>query len=105
MNFEKITYVFNLIYLVLILGITGFHIYHKLVKKEKLWSGTHKLMEAVSFIMYCGIYSGMHIFKTPKQPENNFYFIFYKCVIVSIVIMTLITSRQLMKKYKLRYEG
>ena len=105
MSFEKITYVFNLTYFVLILGIVGFRYRHKLLKKEKLWSGTHKLTEVVSFIMYWVMYLGMHIFKAPKQTENNFYFILYQCVIISIITMTIITSRQLMKKYKLRYEG
>ncbi|MFL9837764.1 hypothetical protein ABS768_09665 [Flavobacterium sp. ST-75] len=105
MNFEKIVYVFYLTYFVLILVISGFNIYHKRIKKEKLWSGTHKLMEVVSFIINGIMILGINTFKAPKETGGNFYFILYQCVIVSIIVMTIITSRQLMKKYKLRYEG
>lgn len=105
MNFEKLVYVFYLTYFVLILVISGFNIYHKRIKKEKLWSGTHKLMEVVSFILNGVMIFGINTFKAPKEKGNDFYFIIYQCVIVSIIVMTIVTSRQLMKKYKLRYEG
>ena len=105
MNFEKIVYAFYLTYFVLILVISGFNIYHKRIKKEKLWSGTHKLMEVVSFIINWVMIFGINTFKTPEETGDNFYFILYQCIIVSIIVMTIITSRQLMKKYKLRYEG
>ena len=105
MNYEKMVYVFYVIYFVLILVISGFNIYHKRIKKEKLWSGTHKLMEVVSFIINGIMFFGIHTFKAPKETGDNFYYILYQCVIVSIVVITIITSRQLMKKYKLRYEG
>ena len=105
MNFEKIVYVFYLTYFVLILVISGFSIYNKRIKKEKLWSGTHKLMEAVSFIINGIMIFGINTFITPKETGDNFYFILYQCVIASIIVMTIVTSRQLMKKYELRYEG
>lgn len=101
MGIEKVTHVFYLINNILMIVIGGFYFYYNLIKKEKLWSVADKLIGTVSIIMYLMVI----VFKVPQHIDNNFYLLLYYSFIVSFIIMAIITSRQLQKKYRLRYDN